>query len=175
MNFNRLGLHSVPKREVVKALLIDIAALAVVFLTPTLGQMIQAPFWMIEPMRLMVIISIAHTGRLNSFLLAAILPLFSWMVSGHPLFLKMIIMTVELLINVSVFYLLMKKVEAVFLSMLIAIVGSKIICYTLYLVFSSVVNVDLESETETGFLIAQVITTLLFSTYTLLILRRKAQ
>jgi hypothetical protein len=175
MNLKSFNITAIPKQDVIIAFLLDLAALAVVYFTPALCDLIKLPFWMIEPMRLMVIVSLVHSTRFNSFLLALTLPLFAWAVLGHPGFDKMIIMTVEMAVNVFVYYFLVRRTQAVFISMLIAIVASKILCYTLYLVFSSVITVNLEEETETGFLIAQVITTLVFSGYALLILRKKRQ
>jgi hypothetical protein len=173
MNLIKSDFSAIRVRDVILTLLLDLGAVAVVYFTPKICELIQLPFWMVEPMRLMVIISIAHSSPINSYILALTLPLFSWAVSGHPEFFKMLVMTIEITVNVFLFYFLVRKIYAVFLSMVISIVASKILCYTLYLIFSSVVKVDLSSETETSFLIAQMITTLVFSAYIFLILRKK--
>jgi hypothetical protein len=55
--------------------------------------------------------------------------------------------------------------------MVISIVVSKIFCYALYLVFFSIMFI--EEEAEPVFLIAQVITTVLFSSYVSIILQKK--
>jgi hypothetical protein len=160
-------------RDVRKGLLLDIVALVVVFFTPKIGEYIHLPFWMIEPMRLMVILSIAHSTRANSFLLAFVLPVFSWAVSGHPEFFKMIVITGEITINVFLFYLLIRKIDSVFLSMIISIVVSKVICYIIYLLFFSMIV--FRDEAEFSFLIAQVISTLVFSFYVAWVFRKKFQ
>jgi hypothetical protein len=126
---------------------------------------------MIEPMRFMVVLSIAYVSRSNSYLLALTLPMFSWVVSGHPEFYKTLVMTAELVLNVFLFYYLVKRIDSVFLSMVISIVVSKIFCYALYLVFFSIMFI--EEEAEPVFLIAQVITTVLFSSYVSIILQKK--
>jgi hypothetical protein len=126
---------------------------------------------MIEPMRFMVVLSIAYVSRSNSYLLALTLPMFSWVVSGHPEFYKTLVMTAELVLNVFLFYYLVKRIDSVFLSMVISIVVSKIFCYALYLVFFSIMFI--EEEAEPVFLIAQVITTVLFSSYLSIILQKK--
>ena len=173
MNLIKFNLSSIQARNVSKALLLDIAALVLVMFTPKIGELIHLPFYMLEPMRLMVVLSIAHSSRANSYLLAFTLSLFSWAVSGHPEFFKMLVMTGEMTVNVFLFYYLLRKIDSAFLSMIISIVVSKVLCYALYLVFFSMMF--LKEEADPSFLIAQVITTLVFSFYVFLILRKKSQ
>jgi hypothetical protein len=173
MNLIKFDLSSIQTRDVIKGLLLDIVALVVVIFTPKIAQLIHFPFYMIEPMRLMVILSIAHSFRANSYLLAFTLPLFSWVVSGHPELFKMLVMTGELAINVFLFYYLIRKIVSVLLSMIISIVVSKVLCYAFYLVFFSMMFI--KEEAEPAFLIAQVITILVFSFYVFIILRKKSQ
>jgi len=163
---------SLQARDAGKIILFDCLALAIVFFVPKIGEILQLPFYMIEPMRLMVIISIAHFKRFNAFLLALTLPLFSWIVSGHPEFYKMLVMTCEIMVNVFLFYFLIHKFGSVFLSMIIAIIVSKVLCYTLYLVFFSIMFI--KEEAQPSFLIAQLITTLVFSTYVFFIYRKRS-
>jgi len=120
----------------------------------------------------MVVLSIAHSNRLNSYLLALTLPLFSWAVSGHPELFKMLVMTAEIIINVFLFYFLNKKIDSVIMAMIISIVISKVICYTLYLLFFSMLF--LQQEAEPSFLLAQVITTLTFSFYVYFVTQKKS-
>jgi hypothetical protein len=164
-----------PERSgnILSASILDVAALAVVYFTPLIGHLLQLPFYMIEPMRLMAVISMVHSTRMNSFLLALVLPLFSWVATGHPELTKMLVMTMELGMNVFLFYLLRKKMNSVFLAMIIAITASKILCYSLYLVFFSMMFI--REEAEMTFLVAQVITTLLFSLYASTLFRKNSQ
>ena len=154
-----------------KAVILDICSLVVVWATPLISGAIGLPFYMIEPMRLMVIVSIAHTSKGNSYLLAFTLPLFSWIISGHPEFYKMLVMTAEIAVNVFLFYYLVRRIDSILLSMIISIFVSKIFCYALYLVFFSIMFI--EDEAETSFLIAQVITTLVFSSYVTLVRQKQ--
>jgi hypothetical protein len=170
MTLIKFNFSSLRTRDFRKGLLLDIAALAVVYFTPAIGELIHLPFYMIEPMRLMVILSIAHSSPANSYLLALTLSFFSWAVSGHPEFFKMLVMTAELTSNVFLFYYLFKKIDSVFLSAIISIIVSKVICYGLYLVFFSMMF--LREEADPAFLIAQVITTLVFSFYVFIAIRK---
>jgi len=162
---------SIRTEDIRKGLILDIIALAVVFFTPAIAHLIRIPFYMIEPMRLMVMLSIAHSTRINSLILALILPVFSWAVSGHPQVFKMLIITGEMAFNVVLYYYLVRKNDSVFLSMIISIFTSKIMCYILYLVFFSMMFI--KEEADPAFLISQVVTTLIFSSYVAIILRKK--
>jgi len=173
MNLTKYDISSFCTRNVIKGILLDIIALVVVYFTPKFDQLVHFPFYMVEPMRLMVVLSIVHSSRANSYLLALSLPLFSWAVSGHPEFYKMLVMTGEITINVFLFYYLIRKIDSVFLPMIISIVVSKILCYIFYLVFFSMMFI--REEAEPSFLIAQVISTLVFSFYIFFVLRIKSQ
>ncbi|MGA3014901.1 MAG: hypothetical protein ABSD71_12810 [Bacteroidales bacterium] len=173
MNLIKTDLSLIKTQDVRKRLLLDIVALIVVFSIPKIGQYTHLPFWMIEPMRLMVVLSLAHATKANSYLLALFLPVFSWAVSGHPEFIKMVVMTGELAVNVFLFYFLIKEIQSIFQSMIISIALSKVLCYACYLLFFS--QVFIQEETEPTYLIAQVISTLVFSFYVYWASRKKFQ
>jgi len=79
-----------------KSLALDFIALAIIYFIPTLTHLFSFPLYYIEPMRIMVILAIAHTTKRNAYLLALTLPLFSLLVSGHPILYKSLLMSVEL-------------------------------------------------------------------------------
>lgn len=108
--------HVLSRKALVKALLIDMAALAFILLVPSLAHLFSFPVYMLEPMRVMVILSLAHSTRQNSYLLALALPAFSFLVSGHPEAVKMMIITAELVLNVFLFYLVAARTRNLLLS-----------------------------------------------------------
>ena len=154
---------SLSQKELVKALVIDILALAFIYFTPSLAHLLNFPVYMLEPMRVMLILSLAHSTRKNSYLLALTLPLFSFLVSGHPELVKMMIITAELVLNVFLFYLISARIRNLFLAGFLSIVGSKIFCYLAYLVVFSMAFV--REEAGTVFLLVQLLTTVIFSGY----------
>lgn len=146
-------------------------AMAVVYLAPVLAHMTGLPVYMLEPMRLMVILALAHGSRNIALILASTLPIFSFLVSGHPEFIKMVIITSELVLNVFLFFLLERKFRRVFPAALLSVVISKLLCYLTYWpVFSFQFMVR---EAEPLFLAVQIITTLIFSFYLMIILKKK--
>ncbi len=163
---------AIPRNTLRKALIIDILALGFIYFTPSIAHLLNFPVYMLEPMRVMLILSLAHSTRQNSYLLALTLPLFSFLVSGHPEAVKMMIITAELTVNVFLFYLLADRMRNLFLAGLVSILGSKVLCYLAYLVVFSMAFV--REESGTLFLVVQLITTLIFSGY-LYFLSKKAQ
>jgi hypothetical protein len=154
---------SFEKNEVIKATVLDVVSLAFIYFIPGIAHLLSFPVYMIEPMRLMLVVSFVITGKKNSYLLALTLPLFSFAVSGHPEFVKMLIITSELLLNVFLFYLFADLFKGKFLAAITSIIASKVFAYFLYLVFFSFAFV--KSEASPAFLGVQVLTTLIFSIY----------
>jgi hypothetical protein len=150
-------------KKVIRPLVFDIAAFLGIYLVPAMVHYIAWPVYMIEPMRIVLVLAIVHTSRHNALFLALTLPFFSYLVSGHPFPLKAAIISTELIANVILFYLLASKTGSRFFSMLIAILASKMFCYLLYWVFISWRFVM--DEAEPGFLVIQLCMSLVFSTY----------
>jgi hypothetical protein len=155
------------KRDII----FDSAALAFIGLAPAFAHFTSLPLYMIEPMRLMLVLALVHTNRTNAWVLAAVLPLFSYLVSGHPEPLKMLVITAELLANTGLFLLLIRRGIYPFAAMFMAIVVSKIFCYALYMLlfpWSFVV-----AEAVTSFLVIQGAVTILLASYTAFIFMRR--
>jgi len=144
-------------------LILDTGALLFIYFIPALVHYLSVPVYMIEPMRLMLILAIAHTHRYNALVLALTLPAFSFLVSGHPAFLKMLIITGELALNVAIFYLLVNRIRNFFATMFLSILLSKMACYAAYALVFSMAFV--REEAAPLFLIVQLFTTAIFSIY----------
>lgn len=156
----------------IKILIFDSIVLATIYFIPALSHTMALPVYLIEPMRLMLIIAIAHTSRMNAYLLAATIPLFSFLVSAHPHFIKMLLITVELLLNVWLFYFMLKKSDNIFFSILSSILVSKIAYYLLK--FGLISALFIEGNLVATPLLLQAIMTLIFSGYIFLIFRKKS-
>lgn len=150
-------------KATLQSILLDTGALVFIYLVPSLSHLLGIPLYLIEPMRVMLILSLTHTSKYNAYFLALTMPLFSFMISGHPTLLKMGLMTVELVLNVFLFYLLAKRLKYLFLAVLLSIVISKISYYLIkYMLIQMVLlNTELISTPVT----IQLVTALLFSLY----------
>jgi len=138
-------------KRLLPVIVIDFLAYLAIYFLPAVSHLTTIPFQLIEPMRLMVLLSLLVMGnKHNAYILALTLPLFSFLVSGHPLFAKMILITVELCLNVALYEVVSKVIRSPFVSILISIILSKVIYYGLKFVFvisgllvSSVVSTSL--------------------------------
>ena len=82
-------------------LLADAVALAFVLVVPALSHLTAMPFYLIDPMRIAALgVLLVTRDWKNSLALAVLLPVFSMLVSGHPVFPKCLLISVELGANV---------------------------------------------------------------------------
>lgn len=149
------------KNTITKTLVTDITALLVVGLLPAASHLYSIPVYYLEPMRVMLFVALLFCSRANAYALALTLPLFSFMVSGHPTMLKMLIITTELILNVWLFYSFYRKTHLAFVSTLGSILISKVACYAMYFIFFSMAFV--QAEAQPTFLIIQGILALIIS------------
>jgi hypothetical protein len=107
----------------------DLAAILFIYLVPTISHLLSFPLYLFEPMRIMLILSIAHYRKVNAYIIALTLPLFSYILSSHPIPPKMILISFELMLNVFLFYFLTKRFRKVYLGIILSIILSKIAYY----------------------------------------------
>lgn len=82
-------------------LLADAVALAFVLVVPALSHLTAVPFYLIDPMRIAALgVLLVTRDWKNSLALALLLPVFSMLVSGHPVFPKCLLISAELGANV---------------------------------------------------------------------------
>ncbi len=112
------------------SLQIDFIAVGIIYLMPEIVSATGLPIYLLEPMRVMTLIALVHTGKENAIILAAGLPLVGYIIGQHPSEIKSTIMAVELLTNVFTFYALNSRMSVI-LSMPLAIVIAKGIYYGL--------------------------------------------
>ncbi len=125
MNANSLSIS----RLDFKTILIDLFALLLITFTPAISHLAALPIYLLEPMRIMLVLSIIHTSKKNSYLIALALPILSFIISSHPSMLKSVLIISELSINVYLFNLLIKHLKNNFTAMLGGILISKIYYY----------------------------------------------
>ncbi len=154
---------SIASKQSIINILLDILALAFIYFVPAISHLVSLPVYFIEPMRLMLILALVHTNRQNAYILALSLPLFSFLVSAHPVLPKMFLIAFELSLNVFLFFLLVKKFKNLFFPIFISIVGSKIIYYIIK--FGLIQFSVLKSGLISTPILIQVVMTILFSIY----------
>lgn len=113
----------------IKNIVFDLVALLAIYLVPAVSHLLSFPVYYLEPMRIMLILAVAHTSRKNAYLIALTLPLFSFLISAHPSLIKTSLITGELLLNVWLFFFLSEKLSHKTLSIFLSIIASKIFYY----------------------------------------------
>jgi hypothetical protein len=115
----------------------DILVLALVYCIPALSHLSSFPLYYLDPMRLLLFTGyIISRSNANAYLLAVTIPLFSTLVTGHPPFYKAILISVELLANISLLHFLLTRSRwHVMLALLASTIASKIIYYTCKYIF----------------------------------------
>lgn len=119
----------VKKKSILSDTLYDLIFLSIIYSIPIISHLSGIPFYLIEPMRIVLFFSFFMTSKLNSYFLAITIPLFSFIVSGHPLLLKSILISIELLINIKLFFLINQRLGAIVTASIISIIISKAIYY----------------------------------------------
>jgi len=153
--------------------LFDLAAIAFIYFIPAISHMLSFPLYLLEPMRIVLILALVHTHKINALVLAATLPFFTFLVSGHPILPKAILISGELVINVLLFFAIASRVKSNFVAILSSIVLSKMLYYfaKFLLIQAAVLEMGLVSTS----LWIQITTTLVFSIYVALFFRKNKQ
>ncbi len=117
--------------------LFNLAAIVSIYLVPTFSHILSFPVYMIDPMRIIILLSVIHTSNKNAYLIALTLPLFSFLIASHPVAIKSILITSELILNIWLFYQIYDKLSNKFSVMFLSILISKIYYYLVKFVLIS--------------------------------------
>jgi hypothetical protein len=145
------------------SVVLDILAVLFIIFLGDISRLIGYPIYILDPMRMMVVLAIAFTPRWNGWALALLLPFISYYFGGHPHLLKTCLMATELLLNVWLFWFLFSKIRMSLISILLSIIISKAVYYLLKYICiqQGWISGDLVSTP----LDIQMITTIIFSAF----------
>ena len=73
-------------RPAVRTVSLDALLCAAVVAVPALSHAAAFPFYLFDPMRLLLFVAILFSSRRNALLMAVWMPLLAMMTSGHPVF-----------------------------------------------------------------------------------------
>lgn len=156
----------------IKTYLIDFLLLLFIYFIPAISHLFAFPVYYLDPMRIALVVALIHTSKRNSFLIALTLPLFSFIISSHPQFIKSFLLSAELILNLVFFFLLKDKFKNVFASLLASILISKAIYYILK--FASINFGLLDDKLFSTPFYFQIAVAILLSTYMYFINRSKS-
>ena len=112
-----------------KSLIISLCGLLLIYFLPDISNLLNIPLYLFEPMRVIIIIAIVHTSKENAYILAVLLPAASFLFSNHPSVIKTFILSGDLLLNIFLYFSLIKFKVNKFLLMSMCIVASKLAYY----------------------------------------------
>jgi len=113
-------------------LLIDVFLLLALYLLPSVSHLTAWPLYVLEPMRVALIVALLFTNRANTYFIAVTIPLASVLLTGHPEPLKAVLMCIEFSVLVACYSWLARQARfPAFVALLGGILFSKIIYYTL--------------------------------------------
>ena len=146
-----------------KIITIDIVVLICVLLIPSIAHVVPFPLYLIDPMRILLLACyIISRNSFNTYFIALTIPIFSFLVGGHPIFYKSLLISFELFSNVFLLTLLLNKTKLkIPVVLLISIIISKGIYYMLKFTFINFALID--GELVTSGLLIQLITVLIIT------------
>jgi hypothetical protein len=100
-----------------------------IYILPEISSLLDIHFYLFEPIRVIIIIAIVHTSKENAHILALLLPAASYLFSNHPSVIKTFILSGDLLLNIFLYFSLIKFKVNKFLLMSMCIVVSKLAYY----------------------------------------------
>jgi len=151
----------------------DLIALSVITLTPALSHLLSIPLYLLEPMRIMLLISLLYTTRKNAYILSFILPFFSLLISSHPALPKAVLISTELMLNVYLFFLLSQKLNNNFVAMFLSIIMSKFYYYAIKFLLITIGLMTGEIVSTPIYL--QLIVAISISFYTFMVFRKESR
>lgn len=112
-----------------KNLLFDLGSILLIYFVPEISRLLDIKLYLFEPMRVIIIIAMIHTSKENAYTLAVLLPAASLFFSNHPSVIKTLILSGDLLLNIFLYYSLIKFKINKFLLMSMCIIASKLAYY----------------------------------------------
>ena len=129
--------HTININDSLIRLLFLSISVGMIYSIPALSHVVGLPIYLLEPMKLVVFTSIISFDRKTALFTAVTIPLFSFLLTGHPLFPKFIIITVELLLLVDTYYYLSRKLKSSLVPFFVSIILSKAAYYIIKFVLIS--------------------------------------
>lgn len=152
-------------------IIFDLLAVVAIYLVPSISHFLDFPLYYIDPMRLILILSLVYTNRNNTFLIAATLPIVSLLISTHPSLIKSLLICAELSLNVWLYYRLSRNIKNHFIPIFLSIIIAKIFYYSAK--YISLNTALIKGELFSTPLYLQISLVVLFSGYLYLIKSRR--
>jgi hypothetical protein len=159
------------KKNIKNAIITDFLALVFIYFVPALSHMLKFPLYYADPMRIALFSILVLTKKENVYIMALSIPLISFLISGHPVFPKFLIVSLELFANVFLIFRFSNVIKNKFLLVFLSLFLSKSLYYLLKFVLIKFAVLDMGLISTPLYI--QAILTLVFSTILAFILKRR--
>lgn len=116
-------------RPAFRTISLDVLLCAAVVAVPALSHAAAFPFYLFDPMRLLLFVAILGSSRRNALLMAVGMPLLAMLTSGHPVFPKVVLIQGELALNTLIFFGLARGTHRFVPAAAVSIAASKAAYY----------------------------------------------
>lgn len=99
------------------------------YLTIVFAHILPFPLYKLDPMKILVLITVVYSNRGNALGIAAVLPILSFLSTGHPVFPKFMIMSMEMIVFAFVLSTLSQRKSSGLVTFLGAVFISKGVYY----------------------------------------------
>jgi hypothetical protein len=134
---------AINKKSILSTVLVDILALTFIYFVPALSHMLKFPLYYADPMRIALFSILVLTKKENVYIMALSIPLISFLISGHPVFPKFLIVSFELFANVFLIFRFSNMIKNKFLLVFLSLILSKSAYYLLKLVLIKLAVLDM--------------------------------
>ncbi len=116
-------------QSITRILVADVLVILCFYITITVAHILPFPLYKLDPMKIIVLVTVIYSTRWNSVAIAAALPVLSFLSTGHPVFPKFLIMSSELMVFAFVLSSFRIRQLKGIISFLSAVLISKILYY----------------------------------------------
>ncbi len=113
----------------IRVFLVDFIILAGIYGMVSFAHLIPFPLYKLEPMKLFLLVAILYSSRGNALFMALTIPLVSTATSGHPVFPKNLIISLELMVFAGILTATSLQHQKIPQRFLAALLASKIVYY----------------------------------------------
>lgn len=124
---------------IIRTIIIDAIIFLLVYLIPAFSHLTPFPLYLAEPMRIIMLCGyFMSTNRINTYFIAFTIPLFSMMITGHPVLFKSFLIGFELMANVFFLDIFLKRwSKFAFPALITSIILSKVFYYFMKYLFTN--------------------------------------
>ena len=121
----------ISKNSLLYLCICDVMVALFIITIPIIAHLSPMPLYIFEPMRIAIFATLIllPNKKTNAIIMALLLPILSYTISGHPIAVKNVLIAIELVANVLLFHFFLSKFKSAGVSMFFSIITSKILYY----------------------------------------------